>query len=323
MKISQGIDGFRKFMRATGYTEPTIELYQYVLRVFCEFLHDCDIEKVKYDDIENYFEYLRCTYVPKRKNGNTEPVSGSTLQRHWTGIRAFYTWATRMLHLRKRPDAGFKLPANNNPKVIVPFTQEDIETLCKAAQFHVNEGPNRKTYTSRRRTGYRDHAMIVMLFDTGLRIGELCRLNVKDVDFDNGHVWIAPFHNTNRKTKSRIVHLGKSAQQYLWLYMSKRVGANPSDPLFVSDRGNKRMTPNGARLLLKDLGDKAGITDVHPHRFRHSFCIWFLRNDGDLFNLQAITGHTSLDMLHVYMKIATGDTSRAHKRASPADNFKL
>jgi site-specific recombinase XerD len=69
------------------------------------------------------------------------------------------------------------------------------------------------------------------------------------------------------------------------------------------------------------LGEKAGVSDVHPHRFRHSFAVSFLRNGGDAYSLQDMLGHESLAMTRKYVKLAQRDLKKIHKRASPISNM--
>jgi len=66
-----------------------------------------------------------------------------------------------------------------------------------------------------------------------------------------------------------------------------------------------------------------GVVHAYPHRFRHTFAVNFLRNHGDVYSLQAILGHTTLKMCKVYLALAQQDTDNAHRRASPADNWRL
>ena len=83
------------------------------------------------------------------------------------------------------------------------------------------------------------------------------------------------------------------------------------------------MNKKALRLFIGHLGKKAGVKNCHPHRFRHTFAITYLRSGGDVFTLQALLGHSTLDMVQHYARIAEIDIEQAHKRTSPADNWRL
>jgi len=83
------------------------------------------------------------------------------------------------------------------------------------------------------------------------------------------------------------------------------------------------LTRKGVLLLVKRLGEKASVHNVHPHRFRHTYAIQFLRNGGNLFELQQILGHEDLAMVKNYVRLAQLDLENAARRSSPADNWRL
>lgn len=84
-----------------------------------------------------------------------------------------------------------------------------------------------------------------------------------------------------------------------------------------------RLTPIAYVILIVRLADKAGVKGAHPHKFRHTFAITYLRSGGDVFTLQALLGHSSLDMVRHYAQIAEMDIERVHRKASPVDNLKF
>ena len=77
------------------------------------------------------------------------------------------------------------------------------------------------------------------------------------------------------------------------------------------------------RILVRRLGKRADIAKVFPHKFRHTFATTYLRSGGDIYTLQALLGHSSLDMVRHYVRIAELDIENAHRKASPVDNWRL
>jgi integrase/recombinase XerD len=322
MNMSNALDGFLFTLKADGYSQATVDLYFYMLTTLTKFLGNCEVSEIGPSDLTRYFAYLRSDYPQQKQTGRHTPLSGSTLQNHWKAIRRFFRWAEEELGLKSRPDVRLKLPPNN-PKTIMPLSEDDVRALVDSAEYSREAHTNgRQNFKMKRPTAERDTALIVLLLDTGIRAGEASRLNIKDVNLETGEVYIAPYGSSQRKTKSRIIPIGKVTRRVLWRYLSTRPGAETEEPLLPTMAG-RRMNNSAIRLLLTDLGRKAGVKNAHPHRLRHTFAVEYLRNEGDIFTLQMILGHSSLDMVRNYLQLAKSDTKNAHRRASPADRWKL
>jgi site-specific recombinase XerD len=127
--------------------------------------------------------------------------------------------------------------------------------------------------------------------------------------------------------KERLIPIGREVQRVLWRYVYRhraRPRMEKRDFLFITRDGDQ-VTKSRLEILMKKYGQKAGITGVRcsPHTLRHTAAITFLRNGGDVFSLQRILGHTTLEMTRHYCELADVDVKRAHLTASPVDNLRL
>ena len=123
--------------------------------------------------------------------------------------------------------------------------------------------------------------------------------------------------------KGRVVYPGKAARRALWLYLTSREDGEDSEaPVFIG-KYNRPLNRNSLRQVIASLGERAHVKRCHPHRFRYTFAITYLREGGDVFTLQAWLGHSSLEMVQPYARIAEIDIEKVHRRASPADNWRL
>jgi integrase/recombinase XerD len=123
-------------------------------------------------------------------------------------------------------------------------------------------------------------------------------------------------------TKERQVQFSARTGQAIWRYLASRPDAGPTDPLFATQDGYP-MDRDNLRHVIERIGERAKIDDVHPHRFRHTFAIQFLRNGGDPFTLQMLLGHSTMDMVKRYLALAQTDLEAAHRKASPVDHWRL
>jgi integrase/recombinase XerD len=320
MQLSKAMEGYKIGALAEGYSQLTLITYQSALGTLIEYLGDKEIQEVTSDDLHNFMSFLVTDYKPERRNNpnNTDRLSSASHHRYWKAIRSFFKWAGTELAI-DRPDLTLKMPAWES-REIIPFTEDEIKSLLKSCEYAVVAAGKRKAYQIRKPNHLRDKAIILTLLDTGIRAGELTRLRVGDVNLENGEVYIHPFHV--KKSHSRTTYLGKVARKVLWHYLVNREGVRSDEMLFVT-LSNKPMTCQGVTNLFFRLGKSAGIKSVHPHRFRHTFAIQYIRNGGDIFTLKRLLGHKRFDMVNHYLNLSSTDTQNAHQKASPVDRWNL
>ncbi len=191
--------------------------------------------------------------------------------------------------------------------------------MVAAAESVKIEAKDGRKFWIRPTLSKRNVAIIVVLLDTGLRASELCRLDIRDYNTLTGELTVRP-HGTAQKTHGRVVYLGKRARQILWRYLADREGHRPDDPLLPSMEG-RQMEGQAVYLVLKPIARQAGVQHCHPHRFRHTAAIQFLRNGGNVFVLQRILGHRTLAMVKRYLQLSDQDTQTAMQQNSPADRW--
>lgn len=276
-----------------------------------------------YAIVTRFADWLDKQYViwqagrPRRFGGDESPVAPSTLASAWAAVRSLFRWIAETLD---RPNISQTLRKPQfRPAEMTPLTEQEVKSLLAAVGRTTPSIGKRDAFTMPRTTAARDRALLLVLLDTGLRIGECARLTAQDVDMVTGEVFVAPY-GSGQKTKSRRVYLGKTARRAVWVYMSERT-YRPDDPLWVS--GDRAMTANAMQRIIKRLGERAGIRHIHPHLFRHTFAVQFLRGGGGVFELQRLLGHSSLEMVKHYVRLADADAARAHASAAPADRWKL
>lgn len=313
MKFSQATEGFLLFKEAAGLSHRTLTLYRQHLTRAATHLGDPPLERMTTADIQRHLAWLRTDYRPQRLTGDDAPLSSQSVRNAWTALKSFWAWVSLTLDM---PDimAGGKVPrpkATNAERT--PLTQDEVKALLASIQ------PRR---AARARSGYyylrdlRDKAVILLLLDTGIRSGELCAATIGDLHLKSGQLQV-----TGKGAKHRRVFLGQNSRAAVWQYLQERPdGGDPAAPLFVGNTG-RALGLSWLRKHLHQLGERVGIDDCHPHRFRYTFAIQYLRNGGDVFTLQTLLGHSSLKMVRYYLQVAQSDVEAAHRRASPVDRW--
>lgn len=157
---------------------------------------------------------------------------------------------------------------------------------------------------------------MLLLLDTGLRISEAMNIRLKDIDRANSSVTVM-----GKGSKERTVHFGQTVRRALSQYLERR-GDLETDYLFVTEYGDP-MQQRMAQQQITRYGALAKIQGVRisPHTFRHTFAKNWIVNGGDVFSLQKMLGHTTMEMVRRYVNLANEDVGRAHRTYSPADRM--
>jgi len=323
LKVSKAVQGFLQYKAAEALSPRTIESYQADLQRWIDHIGDIDVGKITPDILRAYLVWLHTEYKPKRFNGKTDPLSPKTINNIWVSLSAFFSWYGREFDL-KSPMKSVPAPKFEEHPV-EPYSKEQVEALLKACeQSRQANTAGRQHFKMRRYTSLRDRASILMLLDTGLRASEICSLTIGDVDFKSGKIQVRHGIQGGAKGgKGRTVYLGKVSRNALWRYLVIRDDNEDMLAPLLDGKFRHPLNRNALRRLLSRLGEKAKVANCYPHRFRHTFAITYLRSGGDVFTLQELLGHSTLEMVQHYARIAQMDVEQAHRKASPADNWRL
>lgn len=236
----------------------------------------------------------------------TMGLSRTTLARRATAARVFTGWLARTG--RASSDAGSALgsPRPHRTLPAVLRVDEAHELIAAAASLADDGSP----------IGLRDVAMLELLYATGMRVGELCGLDVDDVDRDRNVVRVF-----GKGRKERTVPFGHPAAAAIdrWVADGRSALAQPgSGPaLFLGARGG-RIDQRAVRTLVhRRLTDVPGAPDLGPHGLRHTAATHLLEGGADLRSVQELLGHASLATTQRYTHVTTDRLRRAYQQAHP------
>jgi site-specific recombinase XerD len=286
--------------RAEGKSPATVIFYSEALGKFVRFLTMQDAGGTVADFTP---ANARLFVIHEQERG----LSPFTVQDRVRALKAFSSWLVREGYLRDNVMLLVKLP--KAPVLLVkPLADEEIDQLIGA----------RNSLTA---AGCRDIAILITLLGTGIRESELCNLRFEDASIDGGYLRVM-----GKGAKERIVPIGALGQKVLWRYVLhfRPEPINQSNNFLFLTLDGKKLQPNAIRHMLKRWGKKAGVPRLHAHLCRHTFATNFLVKEcGDVFRLQQILGHTTLEMVRRYVHFASNDAMIKGRVVSPVDRLEL
>ncbi len=249
-----------------------------------------DLRRVKKDTINEYMLYL-----------SGAGKSPATITRCTASLKSFYAYMLGRGAVKTNPAkniAALKVE-RKCPEIL---TSKEVELFLEQPKC-VDE------------KGYRDHAMLELLYATGIRVSELIGLDVGDVNLAGG------FIRCRSKTRERIIPLYRTAIKALRDYMTDirpRIISGPDEQaLFVNMNGG-RMSRQGFWKIIKYYQEKAEISkDITPHTLRHSFAVHLLENGADLRSIQEMLGHADISSTQIYAHIIKKHLKDVYQKAHP------
>ena len=271
----------------------TLNSYARDLNQFQAWLLDTgitDLKKVNRDTVSEYLHHM-----------GDQGKSPATITRSAASIRSFYNYMMQAGRVKANP-AKAVTTAKVERKCPEILTNREVELFLEQPKCEDEKG-------------VRDHAMLELLYATGIRVSELIDLNVEDVNLPVGFI-----HCTGH-SKERIIPLYPTAVKALREYMTSirpRIVADETQRALFVNMNGARMTRQGFWKIIKHYQAKAEISkDVTPHTLRHSFAVHLLENGADLRSIQEMLGHADISSTQIYTHVIQKQLKDVYQKAHP------
>ena len=272
------LEKFIAAKRIEGRTKPTLLYYESTIR---HLLSDVPGSLLNFtaEDIRDYLS----DFQQKRQSSS---VTVNNIRRI---VSSFFSWLEQQDYIIKSPMRRIH-KVKTGTRVKSTISDEEMETL----RDHCDNK--------------RDLAMIDFLASTGIRVGELFRLNRTDINF-NERECIVP----GKGNKQRIVYFNARAKTHLLNYLGERTDENPA--LFVSlHQPTERLRISGVETRLRKLGRETGVMHVHPHKFRRTLATAAIDRGMPVEQVQRLLGHVKIDTTMQYAMVNQNNVKMSHRR---------
>ena len=272
------IDVFLAAKRIEGCSEKTEKYYRSTLKLFFSKI-DKQYQRIGTNDIRVFLtNYQQSSGASKTTVDNVRRI-----------ISSFFAWLEAEDYIVKSPVRRIK-KVKVGKKVKEVYSDETIEKLKAKAK------------------NVRDLAIIAFLYSTGVRVGELVRLNIADVDFELRECVVLGKGNKQRK-----VYFDAVSKLYLQEYLQSR--NDDCEALFCSLQAPiKRLEISGVEIALRKIGKAAGIPNVHPHKFRRTLATRAIDKGMPIEQVQRMLGHSQIDTTLEYAMVDDGNVKLSHKK---------
>lgn len=269
------LEAFLTAKEIEGRSSKTLERYRYIIT---DFLKSSNVSS------KNVTVYHLRKYLIDNKNRGLSDV---TINGYRDIFCSYFNWLQKETLININPCSNLN-KVKCIKEVKSPYSDIDIERLKMNC------------------CSIRDLAIVCFLLSTGCRIQEVVQLNRRDVDFQNMQCKVL-----GKGNKERIVYIDNITAMHLKKYLSTR---NDIKEALFTGRASDRMTPGGVRAMLVKLGQKAGVENVHPHRFRRTLATNLINRGMSIQEVAFILGHDKLDTTMKYVFINQENVKNAYRK---------
>ena len=269
---------FLNAKKIEGCSERTVQYYQVTIKHFLRAI-DTKVQKISTEEIRQYLVDYQ----------GINDCSKTTVDNIRRNISSFFSWLEEEDYILKSPMRRIhKIKATQVVKTII--SDEEIEKLRGSCQHA------------------RDLAIIDLLYSTGIRVGELVRLNRKDINFNDRECIVL-----GKGDKERKVYFDAKAKIHLQEYLKMR--SDDNDALLVTlDAPHVRLKISGVEIRLRNLGKQANVERIHPHKFRRTMATRAIDKGMPVEQVQKLLGHSQIDTTMQYAIVNQSNVKESHRK---------
>lgn len=282
MKISEAFEEYiASEVVMAGLSPHTEESYTCTAKHVVRFLGNKNVRTIDMRDVIGFFEYLTSWQRP------------DTCRLYMICFRSVLKYLHRKSYIDFCPD-DIKIPKKEKRRIDY-LTEEQVKELITTAR---EKRPGLPEINRRRNL-----ALVMLLFSSGARIGEVCKLN-------RNSIHDGQFIAVGKSKEPRPCFVNEETRLAIKDYLDLRTDKAPA--LFISNQTQKRLTPGNAQEIFRNLRKRCNLGQVHPHTLRHSFATCMLAHEVDLRYIGDMLGHQSLDTTRIYTHFENAHLKRVH-----------
>ena len=285
MKISEAFANYKEMeIIARGLSPKTLESYIYAEKLIIEYFSDTDVKNITTLDVSKFYQYLCNHQKPDTARGNIiclRSVLKRCVRKGWLDMDI----------------EDIKIPKREK-RIITYLTEPEVDRFISIV------GEKCRGYSSTNRL--RNVAIVSLLYDSGLRISELCSLNRNSIKNRQ-------FTVIGKSESPRICFITKDTEEHITKYLSTRKDTERA--LFVSLQSGRRITPDNIRKVFRNACNRSEFINIHPHTIRHSFATRLLDKEVDIRYIAELMGHESLDTTKLYTHFSNPKLKKIYEKA--------